>query len=138
MIMDDFEKKLCQQPLRPIPAEWRSRILAGAAEKARPRSVGFDSRQSWISSFLWPYPRAWEALAAIWIALLTIHLSLADRSSSQVRQDDSQSPQVAQVLKEQRRLMAELIGQSSIPDAEPAKPTLVRPQSRRTQQQLIA
>ncbi|HZL43716.1 MAG TPA: hypothetical protein VFD66_10615 [Verrucomicrobiae bacterium] len=100
--------------------------------------MGFDSRQSWISSFLWPYPRAWEALAAIWIALLTIHLSLADRSSSQVRQDDSQSPQVAQVLKEQRRLMAELIGQSSIPDAEPAKPTLVRPQSRRTQQQLIA
>jgi hypothetical protein len=138
MIMDDFEKKLCQQPLRPIPAEWRSRILARAAETSRPRPAEFDSRQSWISRLLWPYPRAWGALAVIWTVLLTIHISLSEGSNSQVRQDTSPSPQVAQVLKEQRRLMAELIGQSSIPDAEPAKPTLVRPQSRRTQQQLIA
>ena len=138
MIMDDFEKKLCEQPLRPIPGEWSSLILNRAAEIARPRLSEFDSRQSWMSRFLWPYPRAWAALAVIWVALLTIHVSLADRSSSQVRQDDSQSPQVVQVLKEQRRLMAELIGQSSIPDAEPAKPRLVRPQSLRTEQELIA
>src|SRR5664280_805406 len=122
MIMDDFENKLRQQPLRPIPGQWRSSILARAAEKTRPRSVGFDSRQSLIARLLWPYPRAWGALAVIWTVLLTIHISLSAGSSSQVRQDTSPSPQVAQVLKEQRRLMAELIGQSSIPDAEPAKP----------------
>ena len=57
--MNDFERQLSNQPLRPLPPEWRAEILAGAAKIVAP---------SWTwQSWFWPSPIAWGALAAVWV-----------------------------------------------------------------------
>lgn len=61
--MNDFERKLRQQPFREPPADLRAAILGGAAKVIVPE------RWTW-REWLWPSPRAWAALAALWLIFL--------------------------------------------------------------------
>lgn len=63
--MNDFERQLSNQPLRPPPAEWRAAILSGAAKIVAP------APWTWRDWF-WPSPIAWGALAAVWVAVFFI------------------------------------------------------------------
>ena len=56
--MNDFERKLRQTPFRTPPPALRGEILAAAT----------PSWQAW----LWPAPRVWAALAAVWLGLLLV------------------------------------------------------------------
>lgn len=56
----EFENELRTMKLRPIPEEWRTRILA----KAMP-----TKRQTAWSAFLWPHPGLWAAVAMAWLAV---------------------------------------------------------------------
>lgn len=62
--MNEFERRLAQQPLRQIPVAWRRDLLAlaEATQRAQPEHAG-------LRDWLWPSPLAWAALALIWIAL---------------------------------------------------------------------
>ena len=55
---DDFEKQLQQQPLRPIPTEWRSEILQAAqiASGSRPSAL-VSQPKSWLYSFFGLVPK---------------------------------------------------------------------------------
>jgi hypothetical protein len=67
---DDFEKRLQRQPLRKIPSEWRESILqeAKSAPHSSPviRHSFLSTLNSTLSTILWPNPKAWAGLAAVW------------------------------------------------------------------------
>ncbi|HEX5177251.1 MAG TPA: hypothetical protein VFV83_09495 [Chthoniobacteraceae bacterium] len=64
--MNEFERRLAQQPLRQVPAAWRREVLA-YADGARTRI----SRRATLLDWLWPSPIAWASLVLVWIVLAT-------------------------------------------------------------------
>src|SRR5262245_15934765 len=80
MKADDFEQRLQRQPLREVPAEWRSRILSKAAIAARPTNHSSDISvftlfamlRAEVGALLWPSPKVWAGLAAIWLLLVGV------------------------------------------------------------------
>ena len=122
---DDFEKRLQREPLRKIPPGWREEILR-AATPARHRP--HVTRHSWLSTLLWPNPRAWTGLAAVWVVIFALHF--ASRGSSRVVASAS-SPQPSVYLmtfKEQQQTLVELIGNNQLNDAD--RPRRTGPQPR--------
>jgi len=59
--MNDIESRAAATPLRTIPPQWRTRVLARAAAAAQPAPV------PWWRATFWPHPVAWAAVAACWI-----------------------------------------------------------------------
>jgi len=60
---ESLEQELRAVPLRQIPQEWRTRILANARPPLR--------ASPWFR-FLWPHPAIWAGVAVIWIAVAAI------------------------------------------------------------------
>jgi hypothetical protein len=73
--MNDFERKLRQQPFRAPPPELREAIF-GRAEA--PSHIVEPARGTWRDWF-WPSPHAWGALAALWVVFAV--LSIGNRSA---------------------------------------------------------
>ncbi|MDB6068232.1 MAG: hypothetical protein JWR26_4440 [Pedosphaera sp.] len=128
---DDFEPELQRRPIRPVPAAWRAEILAQAHEAAAatnsvPRAM--QQSFSWRELF-WPVPQAWAALAAIWIVILAVNYSTADKSEFITQKEPPPSPEMRLALREQARMMAKLIEPFDQPADEPPKPSNLRPRS---------
>jgi hypothetical protein len=123
MNMDDFEQKLQRQPLRPIPGEWRGEILSAAERASRPApGASFLSIfNSQLSTILWPHPKAWAGLAAAWILIFAVDFSMRDTTPVVAEKAVPPSPEVIVELKQQQRMLAELIGASQARDAEPPR-----------------
>jgi hypothetical protein len=60
--MNDFERRLAEQPLRTVPPGWRRELLATVE---RTRKTPARALMDW----LWPSPVAWAALAVVWMML---------------------------------------------------------------------
>lgn len=77
----DFEKRLSAVTLRPVPGEWKAGILAAAGRASLTPSNQEDKRDprqrvtSFFYSLLWPHPRAWAALACLWVVIAVLNLS---------------------------------------------------------------
>lgn len=71
--MNDFERKLSQQPFRTLPVDLRAAVFG------LPANVVAVPAASWRDWF-WPSPRAWGALAALW--LLFAALQFGSRPTS--------------------------------------------------------
>jgi hypothetical protein len=143
MTPDEFEQRLQRQPLRQIPDEWREEILVAADVNRRNLPVreftfAATTFRRLLSIRLWPCPRAWAALAAVWVVILAVNLSLRDNPGTFVANSAPPSPQVLAALQQQRRLLSELIGQSLTPEAEPPTLLLPRPRSERREASLMA
>ncbi len=134
---DEFEQKLSRQTLRKLPGEWRAEILAAANSRARRGEAGKISFLSTfnrqLSALLWPHPKAWAGLAAVWIAILTLNLSTRDPSEIVAKKSAPPSPEVVAELKQQKLLFAELIGSTETLVADRQKLFLPRPRSERTE-----
>ncbi len=63
--MNDFERKLSQQPFRTPPADSRAAIFG------MPSNVVVPVRWTWRDWF-WPSPQAWGALAALWMVFAAL------------------------------------------------------------------
>ena len=121
MNTDNLERKLQQRNLRQVPAEWRDEILLAAhraierdAERLD-RSLAPSNRElsglgRLFTSLLWPSPKAWGALAAVWLVIAGINLSLREPGKAIARADAKPSPEAMAQLEQQRRLLAELMG----------------------------
>ena len=139
-----FERRLKRQPMRPAPPEWRAEILSAARQAAnsRPtnliaRSSSLCSLRSQLAALLWPYPRAWAALAAVWLLALGLHLANREPSwQSLVHQATRPSPQMREMLLQQELMLAELIG----PREQPQRPksAVTQPRSQRRDEFLNA
>jgi hypothetical protein len=125
---DDFEKRLQSQPLRKIPSEWREQILQGAKPS---RHSSFVIRHSFLSTLLWPHPKAWASLAATWVVIAVLQFAASDRPTQLTKKPESPSPETIVLFKQQTRLMAELVGESSSRDMDRPKPTGPQPRSER-------
>jgi hypothetical protein len=134
MKMDKFEERLSRQPLRPVPAEWRGAILATAGRESR--DEGRERVQFWrsaiasrLSTILWPCPQAWAGLAAIWILIFAVDFSIRDKTPVLAEKSAPPSPEVMAQLRQQQRLLAELMGPRDTADADRSKSSAPRPRS---------
>ena len=144
MKMDDFEQKLQRQSLRQVPVEWRGEILWAARVVETPRcGVGqrsalslpamFSTFSHQLSTILWPHPKAWAGLAAVWFLIFAVDFSVRDKSPVMAEKAAPPSPEVIVELKQQQRMLAELIGANQARDAEPPRLFLPQPRSERVE-----
>lgn len=131
MKTDDFEKRLQQQAQRKIPAAWREEILTAAQSAATSTHVtrtthhGLRAFIHQLSTLLRPQCAAWVGLCAAWAVILSLNIATHDRDSSAQKTSSTSlsadtSSDTSEYLKQQRLLMAELIG-------DPKVTRLVRP-----------
>ena len=141
--MDNFEQKLQRQPLRQIPAEWRGEILVAADVNRRDRPVReftfaatpfgrfLSTLNAQLSTMLWPHPQAWAGLAAIWVLILAVNFSMRDPSPVRAEKSSPPSPEVIVELRQQQRMLAELIGSRDEHVADRSKSFVPQPRSER-------
>src|ERR1039457_121227 len=82
---DDFEQRLQRQPVKQIPGEWRAEILAAARVAQTAGHASRITHQSFLSTLhhqlstlLWPHPKTWAGLAAVWIFIFILNFSMRD------------------------------------------------------------
>jgi hypothetical protein len=131
---EDFEQRLQRQSLRQIPAEWRGEILSAAKRASRPapRASFFSTFNLQLSTLFWPHPKAWAGLAAVWILIFAVDFSMRDTTPVMAEKAAPPSPEVIVELKQQQRMLAELIGSSQAREAEPPR-FLPQPRSERVE-----
>ena len=140
MNADEFEKRLQRQPLRQAPCEWRAEILAAARDAQASCHPSPATRHGWLATFnrqlsilLWPHPKAWAGLAAVWIFIFAVNFSMRDNSPRLAEKSAPPSPEVMVELKKQQRMFAELVGSYEAPDADRRKIFSPKPRSERTE-----
>ncbi len=129
---DNFEQKLQRQPLRQIPDEWRGEILAAATSCRASRVTRhsfLSTLNAQLSTILWPHPRAWAGLTAVWILILAVNFSMRDKTPVSAEKSSPPSPEVIVELRQQQRLLAELIGPRDASDADRSKSFVPQPRS---------
>ena len=133
-----FEKRLERLPQRPVPPAWRREILSAAREVTPPQQVAISGNSlssrinSMLTALLWPHPRAWAGLAAVWF--LMFGLSVATREPSQAvfaQKSAPPPPQMREMLRQQERLLAELVGPNGTSEHDLSKPAAPRSQGGR-------
>ncbi|HOB99554.1 MAG TPA: zf-HC2 domain-containing protein [Verrucomicrobiota bacterium] len=96
-------------------------VQASTASRDRTRQPG----QSWWRTWLWPSPRFYAGVAAVWICIFALNLltgNLPEVVHRSAPQQSQQSPETARAFAEQRQELAELLGLTDAP-AQPPKPT---------------
>ncbi|HEV2210207.1 MAG TPA: hypothetical protein VG167_15625 [Verrucomicrobiae bacterium] len=143
-IDDPFERRIQAQPFRPVPPGWRAEILGAAAGIASMRNsksvsegkedVTVGQRNVWwvcvkerLAALFWPYGKAWASLAAVWLLILGLDMSVRDSAPPVAAHASAmRSPELRQMLQQQAKLMAELLGQTedsaSLPSHPPIRP----------------
>lgn len=118
---DEFEKELQRQPTRQVPSEWRAEILRAASEAMAADAKRHDHlRRATLSlarsaatsrwrELLWPSPKAWAGLAAVWLSLVGLNVLFATRSTNIAKQSSNPVSGVEATLAAQRRELAQLL-----------------------------
>ena len=141
--MEQFERRLSRQPLKKIPGEWRGEILSTARVVETPRcGVGqrsalslptfFSTLNSQLSTIFWPHPKAWAGLAAVWVLIFCMDYSMRDATPVVAEKAAPPSPEVIAELRQQQRMLAELMGAGQAREAE-AQRFLPLPRSERVE-----
>jgi hypothetical protein len=139
-----FEQRLASQPLKPIPADWRAEILResrlAAGQKNRLAAVASLAEENWLSTLnqklsnlLWPHPKAWAGLAAVWVLILVMNFSTREPRPVIAEKASPPSPELMAELKKQQLLFAELIGPTPPQDADRRKNPATGPRSERAE-----
>jgi hypothetical protein len=132
--MEQFERRLGRQPLREVPAEWREEILAAAASHHPlpvERRSFLSTLNSQLSTILWPHPAAWASLAAVWIFIFAVDLSTRERMPTIAQRIPPPPVEVIVEMRQQQRLLAEMIGPREVREADRSKSLTPRPRSER-------
>jgi len=139
--LEQFEQRLSRQPVREIPGEWRAEILSAArAAQAVPANLRPAPRDSFLSTInhqlstlLWPHPKAWAGLAAVWVCVGAFNLATQDKAPRIAEKSAPPSPAVMVELKKQQRLFAELVGNYETAEADRPRVYSPKPRSERTE-----
>jgi len=132
---DDFEKRLQSQKLRQIPTEWRKEILQSATQSQpsllAPRPSWLSTINSHLSTLLWPNPKAWAGLAAVWIAIFALQSTSRTNSRMLAAAPASQRSAFGDRLKDEQQTLVELMGNTQPVDADEPRNANPRPHSER-------
>lgn len=136
--MEQFEQRLRRQPVKPIPAGWRAEILLAAQHSQADHQVSHGTRHSLLSAInhqlsalLWPHPKAWAGLAAVWIFIFILNFSMRDQAPALAKRSAPPSPEVVAELQQQRKMLAELIGSTQLRVADRQPVFSPKPRSER-------
>ena len=140
MNADEFEQSLEHQPIRQVPADWRGQILSAAREasgsakhySAASVPTTFSIWRAHLASLLWPSPKAWTALAAVWLLLAGANRITLSFTPGLADAGTRLAPATIAAWKEQERILDELIQPAGIPKAEAIAPAKPRPHSELT------
>jgi hypothetical protein len=138
----EFEKRLQHRPLKRVPGEWRAEILAAAraARTSHEERNAADSNRSWLSTInsqlstlLWPHPKAWAGLAGVWMCIAVLNFSMREKPAmiAEAKASPPPSPEMVAELKQQQKMMAELIGAGEMRVADRQRTVLPKPRSER-------
>jgi hypothetical protein len=120
---DDFENQLPRQPLREIPGDWRAEILQAARAAASPRASRLAPRASFDwREWLWPSPKAWAGLAAVWLIIIGLNATAPAGPEVMAKQTPAPSTETQMTLAAQRRELARLLDVTSEPASAPKPP----------------
>jgi hypothetical protein len=116
--LEKFEQRLRRQTVKQVPGEWRAEILSVARSAQVPRHSPLVTRHPWLSiinhkllsTLLWPHPKAWAGLAAVWLLILTLNFSMRDKPPVLAVKALPPSPEVLVQLRQQQKMLAELMG----------------------------
>jgi len=140
---DEFEQRLSRQPLRKIPGAWRAEILAVARAASAPCHASRVTRHNWFGTFnqqlatiFWPHPKAWAGLAAVWIFILAVNVSLREPVPRRAEKSAPPSPEMVVELRQQQLLLAELIGPRETRAAD--RPRIFKPKPRGGRAEILA
>jgi hypothetical protein len=136
----EFEQRLRRQPMKKVPGEWRAEILAAASQVNR-RQEGSVSREftfaatgrEWLANLLWPHPKAWAGLAAVWIFIFVLNFSMRDNAPALAVQASPPSPEAVAELRQQHQMLVELIGPAELQVADRAPALPLKPRSERAE-----
>jgi hypothetical protein len=132
---EEFEQKLRQQPIRQVPQAWRAEILAAATRVSRPNHDALPVRgflstfSTQLSDLLWPHPKAWTCLAAVWVGVLSLHLTTREQPFALAVTTRAPAREIVLAIREQRWLLSELNEWRNIGEADRVKPSALRPRS---------
>src|SRR5512137_2015233 len=70
--------------------------------------------QLWQDMF-WPWRRVWAGVAVAWLVILGMALAGGGTPESRLARTPSPDPQVLAALREQERLLAQMLGQAAPP-----------------------
>lgn len=133
---EQFENRLSRQPLREVPPAWRAEILSAverAADSAHASRLT-PHLPGWRELF-WPCPQAWAALAAVWLLIVGLNsLSRDSLPQTLTRHAPPPSRQIRDLLKQQERLFAELVGPLDSAPADRPKSAAPQPRSARREE----
>ena len=94
-----FEQRLSQQPVKEVPPVWRAEILAAARAAQPTPQVARVAKHSFLSTIneqlsavLWPHPKAWAGLAAVWVGIIVLNVSTQDRAVPRMERAEPASP----------------------------------------------
>jgi hypothetical protein len=144
--LEKFEQRLRRQPVKQVPGEWRAEIMAAmAADANRRQEVSREftfaaTHRSWLSTinyklstFLWPHPKAWAGLAAVWVLILTLNFSMRDKPPVLAVKASPPSPEVLVELRQQQKMFAELMGPAESRVADRQRFLTPKPRSERSE-----
>ncbi len=112
----------------------QARLAKAIASVGRPESIHpFTPKKVLLECWqqlIWPSRHIWAGLAAVWILILAVNVSMQDRSQATMAKT-APSPEMIMTWRQQERLLAELVGPDEMRTAMPPKPFSPRPSSER-------
>jgi hypothetical protein len=137
--LEQFEQRLRRQPLTSVPPEWRAEILAAArarqpqsACRTAPASSARAAFRDRLAAWLWPHPKAWAGVAAVWIVIAILQFSLRDEPAVRLAARPAPpSPELVAELRQQQKMFAELMGPAEVSPIDRQRSLFPRPRSER-------
>ena len=104
--------------LKVIRAEELAACVHSTAEPNRPHRPTFDlvaAARGFCQETFGPWRRAWIGIGAVWLGLLVLSLATGETPRTASVKPPRPDPEALAVLREQRQLLAQLLGSSALP-----------------------
>jgi hypothetical protein len=127
------------EPTRDAQIRWAKAIQAAADVNRRKQplreftfaTAPANAIRLAFRELVWPSRRVWTGLAAVWLLILAVNVSLRDRTQTFALKSGPVSPEIILSFPQQERLLAELMDAGEPRVAVPPKPFSPRPSSER-------